>query len=51
MIGVRADGRKELVALADGFRESPESWADQSRGLDPFDCRDQAGAPSSWYLV
>lgn len=21
MIGVRADGRKELVALADGFRE------------------------------
>jgi putative transposase len=27
MIGVRADGRKELVALADGFRESSESWA------------------------
>ncbi len=27
MIGVRADGRKELVALADGFRESTESWA------------------------
>ena len=26
MIGVRADGRKELVALADGFRESTESW-------------------------
>jgi Transposase, Mutator family len=23
MIGVRADGRKELVALADGYRESP----------------------------
>ena len=22
MIGVRADGRKELIALADGFRES-----------------------------
>ena len=28
IIGVRADGRKELVALADGFRESSESWAD-----------------------
>jgi transposase-like protein len=27
MIGVRADGRKELVALADGYRESAESWA------------------------
>src|SRR3954449_1643531 len=25
IIGVRADGRKELVALADGFRESSES--------------------------
>src|SRR6516165_8251473 len=34
MIGVRADGRKELVALADGYRESSESWADLLR-----DCR------------
>jgi putative transposase len=34
IIGVRADGRKELVALADGFRESSESWADLLR-----DCR------------
>ncbi len=32
MVGVRADGRKELVALADGFRESAESWADLLRG-------------------
>ena len=32
MIGVRADGAKELVALADGFRESTESWADLLRG-------------------
>ncbi len=32
MIGVRADGRKELVALADGYRESTESWADLLRG-------------------
>ena len=27
VIGVRADGKKELVALADGHRESTESWA------------------------
>ena len=32
MIGVRADGRKELIALADGYRESAESWADLLRG-------------------
>jgi transposase-like protein len=31
MIGVRADGREELVALADGYRESTESWADLLR--------------------
>jgi transposase-like protein len=41
MIGVRADGRKELVALADGYRESVESWADLLR-----DCaRRGMGAP------
>jgi len=34
MIGIRADGRKELVALTDGYRESTESWADLLR-----DCR------------
>ncbi|TXH15311.1 MAG: IS256 family transposase [Mycobacterium sp.] len=34
MIGVRADGRKELVAISDGYRESTESWADLLR-----DCR------------
>jgi transposase-like protein len=34
MVGVRADGRKELVALADGHRESTESWANLLR-----DCR------------
>jgi transposase-like protein len=32
MIGVRADGCKELVALTDGYRESTESWADLLRG-------------------
>jgi putative transposase len=31
MIGVRADGTKELVALSDGFRESSESRADLLR--------------------
>ncbi len=31
MIGVRADGTKELIALDDGFRESSESWADLLR--------------------
>jgi transposase-like protein len=41
MIGVRADGRKELVALADGYRESVESWADLLR-----DCKRRGmGAP------
>jgi putative transposase len=34
MIGVHADGRKELVALSDGYRESAGSWADLLR-----DCR------------
>lgn len=28
---MRTDGRKELVALADGYRESTESWADLLR--------------------
>ena len=31
LIGVRADGRKELVALADGYRQPTESWADLLR--------------------
>ncbi|QEV04516.1 IS256 family transposase [Streptomyces prasinus] len=31
LIGVRADGSKELVALQDGYRESGESWADLLR--------------------
>ncbi len=31
MIGVRADGTKELIALDDGHRESSESWADLLR--------------------
>src|SRR5256885_4029869 len=31
MIGVRADGHKELFALTDGFWESTESWVDLLR--------------------
>ena len=31
MIGVRADGSKELIALDDGHRESTESWLDLLR--------------------
>jgi transposase-like protein len=31
LIGVRADGSKELITLADGYRESAESWADLMR--------------------
>ncbi|MHB8293857.1 MAG: IS256 family transposase [Acidimicrobiales bacterium] len=31
VVGVRADGTKELVALSDGYRESAGSWADLLR--------------------
>jgi transposase-like protein len=31
LVGVRADGTKELIALADGYRESAGSWADLLR--------------------
>ncbi|MFF7234696.1 IS256 family transposase [Streptomyces sioyaensis] len=34
LIGVRIDGTKELIAIAEGLRESTESWADLLR-----DCR------------
>jgi hypothetical protein len=34
LLGVRLDGTKELLALAEGLRESTESWADLLR-----DCR------------
>jgi putative transposase len=33
VVGVRTDGTKELVAIADGYRESTESWADLLRDL------------------
>ena len=33
VVGVKADGTKELLACADGYRESTESWAELLRGL------------------
>ncbi len=33
MVGARQDGKKELVAIADGYRESTESWARFLRDL------------------
>jgi putative transposase len=33
LIGVRLDGRKELVAIAPGYRESTDSWAALLRDL------------------
>lgn len=33
VIGVRADGTKELLAIEDGYRESAESWKDVIRDL------------------
>ena len=33
IVGVRADGTKELVAVADGTRESTDDWAELLRDL------------------
>ena len=33
VVGVKADGTKELLACSDGYRESTESWAEVLRGL------------------
>ena len=53
MIGVRADGHKELIALADGYRESTESWADllrdrARRGMRAPVLAAGDGAPGFW---
>ena len=39
LMGATADGKKELIAIADGFRESAQSWSEllldvKARGLD-----------------
>src|SRR5204863_2827871 len=33
LVGIRADGHKELVAVGDGYRESTESWSELLREL------------------
>jgi hypothetical protein len=33
LVGVRADGHKEVVAVSDGYRESTESWSEPLRDL------------------
>ena len=42
LAGAGSDGTKELVALADGFRESSESWADLLRSCTSW--HDPSGA-------
>ncbi len=39
MLGARTDGKKELVALQDGYRESEESWAELLRDLKKREMR------------
>jgi transposase-like protein len=46
MIKVRPDGRKELIAIEDGYRESAESWAMLLRALKCQGC-----ARRSWPWV
>jgi len=55
MVGVRLDGSKELVAIADGYRESTESWADllrdlKRRGMPPPCWRSVMGPSGSGVL-
>ncbi|MFD7499376.1 IS256 family transposase [Streptomyces sp. NPDC059832] len=40
LMGVRTDGSKELIALAEGLRESAESWADLLRDCHRRGMRD-----------
>ena len=39
IVGVRLDGKKELIAIADGYRESTDSWAVVLRDLRHRDMR------------
>lgn len=43
LLGVRLDGTKELIALAEGLREFTESWADLLR-----DCRRRGARRRRW---
>jgi transposase-like protein len=56
MIGVRADGTKELIALDDGHRESTKSWADllrsaKRRGMAAMAFRLIESAQTRWRTV
>jgi len=56
LIGARADGTKELIAIDDGYRESKESWASvlrslRQRGLDAPVLAIGDGALGFWSAV
>lgn len=56
VLGARADGTKELVAVEDGYRESTESWSEVLRGLKRRGMRAPAlaigdGALGFWVAV
>jgi len=47
MIGVRVDGTRELIALAEGYRESTGSWADLLRDCARRGMRSGVGEPGA----
>jgi transposase-like protein len=56
VVGARLDGKKELVAIRDGYRESEESWAELLRDLKKRGMRAPAlavgdGALGFWAAV
>lgn len=56
LLGVRPDGRKELIAVEDGYRESKESWSELLRDLKKRGMRAPAlaigdGALGFWAAV
>ena len=51
LIGVRADGHKELVAIGDGFRESIESWSELLRDLKRRGMRAPVVAPPGMMVL
>ncbi len=56
MVGVRLDGTKELITLADGYRESTESWAEllracKKRGMRAPEVAVGDGALGLWAAV
>ena len=56
IVGVRLDGTKELVAIADGYRESTQSWAEllrdvRRRGMEAPSLVTGDGALGFWSAV